>query len=307
LRTEELRTAGIEPQKGTRVGFAGLGIMGARMAQNLVRRGFPTVVWNRTPGRAMRVEGAVIATTPAALAADSEIVCLCVADPAAVRAVLLAPDGILAGAREGQLVVDFSTVGPEDARAFAAACAERGVGYVDAPVTGSRGGAEAGTLVIMAGGSEAHVARAEPIFAAVGERWVRCGDVGAGSQVKVAGNLLIAAMLQALSEGMLLTSQAGVDPRKLLEVVEASGFRSPYFTFKGKAILERDFDTNFSIDLMHKDLGLLLQDAAAHRIPMPTASSLRETYNLARAAGKGDQDIAAVITVLEDVCGVTLR
>jgi 3-hydroxyisobutyrate dehydrogenase-like beta-hydroxyacid dehydrogenase len=114
-------------------------------------------------------------------------------------------------------------------------------------------------------------------------------------------------MLQALSEGMLLTSQAGVDPRKLLEVVEASGFRSPYFGFKGTAILERNFDTHFSIDLMHKDLGLLLQDAAAHRIPTPVASSLREVYNLARAAGKGDQDIAAVVTVLEDVCGVTIR
>jgi 3-hydroxyisobutyrate dehydrogenase-like beta-hydroxyacid dehydrogenase len=291
----------------TRVGFAGLGIMGARMAQTLVREGFPTMVWNRTPGKARQIDGAVIATTPAALAADSDIVCTCVANGAALRQVLLAPDGVLAGARPGKLVIDFSTIGPGEAREFAAACSERGVGFIDAPVTGSRTGAERGTLVLMVGGDERDLARAEPIFKAVGERWIRCGDVGAGSQVKIAGNTLIAAMLQSLSEGMLLTTQAGIDPRLLLEVVQASGFRSPYFDFKGKAILERDFDTHFSIDLMHKDLGLFLDSAAEHRIPTPTVASLRETYNLARAAGKGDQDIAATITALEEVCGVKIR
>ena len=121
--------------------------------------------------------------------------------------------------------------------------------------------------------------------------------------MKLAGNVLIAAMLQGLSEGMLLTAKAGVDVRKLLEVVAASGFRSPYFDFKGKAILERDFTTHFSIDLMHKDLTLFLDNAAAHKVPTPTAASLRETYNFARATGHGGQDIAAVVTAYEDVVG----
>jgi 3-hydroxyisobutyrate dehydrogenase/2-hydroxy-3-oxopropionate reductase len=171
-------------------------------------------------------------------------------------------------------------------------------------VTGSRGGAEKGTLVIMTGCSLATLERATPIFQAVGEKVIHCGDVGTGTQVKLAGNALIAGMLQSFSEGMLLTKKAGVDPRKLLEVVQASGFRSPYFDFKGKAMLERDFTTHFSIDLMHKDLSLFLDNAATHRVPTPTAASLRETYNLARAAGLGDKDITAVVSAFEPLAGV---
>ena len=186
---------------------------------------------------------------------------------------------------------------------LAARFAAKGVDFADAPVTGSRSGAEKGTLVIMTGCSEATLAKATPIFQAVGEKVIHCGDVGTGTQVKLAGNALIAGMLQCFSEGLLLTKKAGVDPRKLIEVVQASGFRSPYFDFKGKAILERDFTTHFSIDLMHKDLSLFLDNAAAHKVPTPTAASLRETYNLARATGHGGQDIAAVITAFEDLVG----
>jgi 3-hydroxyisobutyrate dehydrogenase-like beta-hydroxyacid dehydrogenase len=141
----------------------------------------------------------------------------------------------------------------------------------------------------------------------VGEKVIHCGDVGAGTQVKLAGNALIAAMLQTFSEGLLLTKKAGVDPRKLIEVVQASGFRSPYYDFKGKAILERDFTTHFSIDLMHKDLSLFVENAAANRVPTPTAASLKETYNLARASGHGAQDIAAVITAFEDLVGTKVN
>jgi 3-hydroxyisobutyrate dehydrogenase/2-hydroxy-3-oxopropionate reductase len=179
----------------------------------------------------------------------------------------------------------------------------KGVDFADAPVTGSRGGAEKGTLVIMYGASAAASARALPIFQAVGEKFIHCGAVGAGTQVKLAGNVIIAAMLQAFSEGLLLTSKAGVDPWKLQEVVQASGFRSPYFDFKGNALKARDFATHFSIDLMHKDLSLFLESAAAERVPTPTAASLKETYNLARAAKKGALDIGAVITAFEDLAG----
>ena len=177
----------------------------------------------------------------------------------------------------------------------------------DARVTDSKGGAEKGTLVIMTGCSAATLARATPVFQAVGEKVVHCGALGAGTQVKLAGNALIAAMLQSFSEGLLLTQKAGVDPRKFIEVVQASGFRSPYFDFKGKAILERDFSTHFAIDLMHKDVSLFLDNAAAHRVPTPTAASLRETYNFARASGLGEKDITAVITAYEDVVGVKVH
>ncbi len=292
-----------------KVGFVGLGIMGSRMAANLARKGFEVTVWNRTPAKAepLRALGATVAESPAALAASCDAYCTCVADPAALREVTLGSGGLIEGTREGQLLIDFSTVSPALTRELESRFQARGVGFVEAPVTGSKGGAEAGTLLVMAGADEATLARARPVLDAVSEKTVHCGPVGAGTQVKLAGNALIASMLQALSEGMLLTQKAGVDPRKLLEVVQASGFRSPYFDFKGKAMLARNFDTAFSIDLMFKDLGLFLDSAAEHRVPTPGTAAVRESYQLARAQGKGDQDICAVVTSLEDLCGTRLQ
>jgi 3-hydroxyisobutyrate dehydrogenase-like beta-hydroxyacid dehydrogenase len=288
-----------------KIGFLGLGLMGSRMAKNLATKGFTVHAWNRTPARVAELQsaGVIAAATPRALAAEVDAFCTCVADPLALEQVALGPDGLLAGAKSGQLFIDFSTVSPTLTQRLEAEFAVRGVDFAEAPVTGSKNGAEKGTLVIMTGCSTATFARCQPIFSAVGEKAIHCGPVGAATQVKLAGNVLIAAMLQGLSEGMLLTAKAGVDVRKLLEVIAASGFRSPYFDFKGKAILERDFTTHFSIDLMHKDLGLFLDSAAQQKVPTPTAASLRETYNLARAASKGELDIGAVITAFETLAG----
>ena len=204
-----------------------------------------------------------VADTPAQLMAAVDVACTCVATPAALEQVVAGKDGLLSAARRGQLLIDFSTIGPEQARSLEQRAAAVGVDFVEAPVTGSKNGAEKGTLLIMAGATATALSRAEPVFRAVGEKWIHCGPVGAGSQVKLAGNALIAAMLQAFGEGMLLAARAGVDPAKVLEVVQASGFRSPYFEFKGQALLRRDFETHFAIDLMHKDLGLFLDSAAA--------------------------------------------
>ena len=279
--------------------------MCSRMARNLAAKGFEVTVWNRTRARAEALAplGVRVASTPAEVARDVDALCTCVADVPALREPALGASGLLSTARAGQLFIDVSTVSVPLVRELGAAFGEKGVEVIDAPVTGSKNGAEKGTLVIMAGGSDAALARAEPVFKAVGEKVVHCGPLGAGTQVKLAGNSLIAAMLQAFSEGLLLTSKAGVDPRRFIEVVQASGFRSPYFDFKGKALLERDFSTHFEVDLMHKDLSLLLENAATHRVPTPTAASLRETYALARAAGKGQADIGAVITTFEELCG----
>jgi 3-hydroxyisobutyrate dehydrogenase-like beta-hydroxyacid dehydrogenase len=288
-----------------RVGFLGLGTMGAPMAKNLKKKGFEVVVWNRTPARAeaLKADGVEVAKSPAALAAQVDAFCTCVSDPAALMGVA---SEVFDTAKRGQLFIDFSTVSVETAVSLAERFGALGVDFADAPVTGSRGGAEKGTLVIMTGCSDATLARAMPLFQAVGEKVIHCGGVGTGTQVKLAGNALIASMLQAFSEGLLLTKKAGIDPRKLIEVVQASGFRSPYYDFKGKALLERDFTTHFSIDLMHKDLSLFLDNAAKHKVPTPTAASLRETYNLARAAGLGERDITAVITAFEPLAGVKI-
>ncbi|HZJ55154.1 MAG TPA: NAD(P)-dependent oxidoreductase, partial [Myxococcaceae bacterium] len=266
-------------------------------------------VWNRSRARAAALEplGTKVADTPARLMAEVDVACTCVATPAALEEVAAGKDGMLAAARRGQLWIDFTTIGPDQARSLEQRAAAVGVDFVEAPVTGSKTGAEKGTLLIMAGGSTDALSRAEPVFGAVGEKWIHCGPVGAGSQVKLAGNALIAAMLQALGEGMLLATKTGVDPDRVLEVIQASGFRSPYFEFKGNALLRRDFQTHFSIDLMHKDLGLFLESAAANRVPTPTAAAVRQCYELARAAGKGEQDIGAVITVFEQLVGTEIR
>lgn len=281
-----------------RVGFLGLGIMGVPMARNLKKKGFEVVVWNRSAAKAnaLKADGLEVAESPEALARTVDAFCTCVADVPALEQVA---QGLLRGAKKGQLFIDFSTVSVPMVTSLAERFGALGVDFADAPVTGSRGGAEKGTLVIMTGCSDATLARATPLFRAVGEKVVHCGPVGAGTQVKLAGNALIASMLQSFSEGLVLTQKAGVDPRKFIEVVQASGFRSPYYDFKGKALLERDFATHFSIDLMHKDLSLFLENAAAHRVPTPSAASVKETYNLARAAGLGEKDITAVITAYE--------
>lgn len=291
-----------------RVGFVGMGIMGSRMARNLARKGFEVTVWNRTRSRAeaLEKEGIRVASSPRALAEQTDAFCTCVADPAALREVVHGPEGLFAGARSGQLFIDFSTISPALSRELEADAERRGLGYVEAPVTGSKGGAEKGTLVIMAGGSDAAMQRAQPIFAAVSEKVIHCGPVPAGSQVKIAGNALIAAMLQAFSEGLLLTKKAGFDPRKVLEVVQASGFRSPYFDFKGAQIFGRDFSTHFSIDLMFKDLRLFLDSAAEHAVPTPATAGVAQAYQVARAAGKGDLDIAGVVTAYEELCKTQL-
>jgi len=294
---------------GQRVGFLGLGLMGRGMVKNLATKGFQVTVWNRHRARATALEplGVRVADTPAQLMSSVDIACTCVATPAALEEVVAGKDGLLSAARKGQLLIDFSTIGPDQARSLEHRAAAAGVDFVEAPVTGSKNGAEKGTLLIMAGATSAALARAEPVFRAVGEKWIHCGPVGAGSQVKLAGNALIAAMLQSFGEGMLLAAKTGVDPAKVLEVIQASGYRSPYFEFKGNALLRRDFETHFAIDLMDKDLGLFLDSAAANQVPTPATAAVRQCYALARAAGKGEQDIGAVITVFEQLVGTEIR
>lgn len=291
-----------------KVGFVGLGTMGSRMARNLAKKGFQVTVWNRTRARAdaLRQSGMEVASSPAEVAARVDAFCTNVADPSALREVTFGPNGLFSACKSGQLFVDFSTISPALARELESVASGRGIDFVEAPVTGSRDGAEKGTLLIMAGASPAALERVQPIFKAVGEKVVHCGPVGAGSQVKLGGNAIISMMLEGLCEAMLLTQAAGVNPRKLLEVVQASGFRSPYYDFKGPAILRRDFDPHFSIDLMFKDLRLFLESAAEHRVPTPAVNCVKESYQLARAQGKGAEDISAVITALEELRGVKL-
>ncbi len=289
-----------------RIGFAGLGLMGARMARHFLRDGFSLQVWNRTPERCepLRVAGASVARTPRELAEGSDVVIGCVADPEAVERVVFADDGVLAGARPGLRYIESSTISPELARRTAAALRARGAEALEAPMTGSRNGAERATLLFMTGGRrEVHDELLE-VLLVMGSKAIYCGESGSAMLVKLVGNAMISYMLGGLCEGLVAARKAGLPHETLIEVIQASGYASPYYAFKGEAIARRDFDTHFSIDLLVKDQTLMLAEAARLRAPMPALLALREVFQAARAQGFGGEDIAAVVKVLERGAGL---
>jgi len=289
-----------------RVGFAGLGLMGSRMAENLLKKGFPLAVWNRTAERAAPLvkAGARLARTPWELAEHSEVVVACVADPPAVERLVFAEDGLLGAARPGFRYVECSTVSPEVTRRVQAALRERGADALEAPMTGSKGGAAQGTLLFMTGGSREVHDELQPVLMAMGAKAIWCGEMGQGSTVKLIGNTVISFMLEGLCEGLTVGRKAGLSVETIVEVVMASGFSSPYYAFKGAAIAKRDFDQHFSLDLLVKDQTLMLETAAAHHTPMPGLAAIREVCQAARAQGFGQEDIGAVVKALERAAGL---
>jgi len=292
----------------TRVGFAGLGLMGSRMAKNLLEKGFPTTVWNRTEERCapLAKAGARVAKTPWDLAEHADVVVACVADPPAVERLVFAEDGVLGAARPGFRYLECSTVSPGLTRRVQAALRERGADSLEAPVTGSKNGAEQGTLLFMTGGDRSVHDELMPVMMAMGAKAIHCGEMGQGTTVKLIGNSFISFMLEALVEGIVLGRRAGLSIETLLEVVMASGYSSPYYTFKGNAIAKRDFEEHFAIDLLVKDQTLLLAEAVAHRVPLPGLAALREVFQAARAQGYGREDIGAVVKALEHAAGETV-
>lgn len=289
-----------------RIGFAGLGIMGSRMARSLMTKGYAVSVWNRTAERArpLAEAGAAVVATPRALAEASEVVVACVADPAALERVVFAENGVLAGARPGFRFVDASTVSPDTSRRVAAAFRSKDADALEAPMTGSKLGAERGTLLFMTGGRPETHEELLPVLMAMGTKAIYCGETGQASVMKLIGNTIISFMLEGLCEGLVAGRKAGLTIEKILEVVMASGFASPYYSFKGEAVARRDFATHFSIDLLVKDQTLMLAEAAKLRAPMPGLAAIREVHQAARGQGWGEEDIAAVVKALERAAGV---
>lgn len=289
-----------------RIGFAGMGLMGSRMARNLLEKGFPLMVWNRTVSRCEPLwsAGAGVAHSPRELAEGSDVVVACLSDPAAVEQVVFAEDGVLAGARPGFRYVETSTISPALARRVAAALRAKGADALEAPMTGSRDGADKGTLLFMTGGSPEVRDELTPVLMGMGRHAVYCGETGQASVMKLIGNTMISFMLEGLSEGLVLGKKAGLPPETILETFMASGFASPYFSFKGGAMARRDWDTHFSIDLLVKDQTLMLSEASGLGVPMPGLAAIREVCQAARAQGFGAEDIAAVVKAVERAAGL---
>lgn len=278
------------------VGFVGLGLMGRPMALNVVKAGYPLVVWNRTASRAedLVAAGARLAASPRELAAAADVVVTIVSDPPAVEGVLFGDDGLLAGLKKGATLVDSSTISPALAKRSAAACAERGVAYLDAPVTGGTWGAEKGELVFLVGGDAAVLESARPVLDTMGKRFFHLGPHGAGQTVKVAMNLLFALEVGAFSEAMSIVVGAGLPPSRLVEVMQASMGRAPVLDIKAPLMIEERYAPSFPLRLMHKDLGLAIDLANQLGVPVPTAAASREVYSAVLGAASEDLDYAAV-------------
>jgi 3-hydroxyisobutyrate dehydrogenase-like beta-hydroxyacid dehydrogenase len=289
-----------------RIGFAGLGLMGSRMARSILRHGHELFVWNRTPEKAeaLAAEGARVARTPRDLAEATDIVVGCVSDPNAVGRLVFAEDGIRPAARPGFRYIECSTVSPGMARRLGEALRARGADVLEAPVTGSKTGAEKGTLVFMTGGARETHDQLLPVLMSFGSKAIYCGELGQASVVKLVGNTIISFMVEGLCEGVTVARRAGVALETVLEVVMASGFASPYYSFKGDAIARRDWDEHFSVDLMHKDQTLMLEEAAQLRVPMPGLAAIREVFQSARGHGWGKQDIIAIVKAIEAAAGI---
>ncbi|HTQ86540.1 MAG TPA: NAD(P)-dependent oxidoreductase [Candidatus Solibacter sp.] len=280
----------------TRVGFIGLGLMGRPMSLNLLKAGFPVTVWNRTRARTepLAAAGAAVAASPREAAERSDAVITIVSDPPALEGVLNGADGVLAGLKSGSLLIDSSTVSPALARRVAADCAQRGIEFLDAPVTGGTWGAEKGELVFMIGGKAATLERARPVFEAMGKRFFHLGENGAGQTVKLAMNLILALQVEALCEALALVAGSGVAGQKLVEVMQASMARAPVLDVKAPLILEHKYAPSFPLRLMHKDVGLALELGNQTGVSLPAAAAAREVYNFVLGSAKEDLDYAGI-------------
>ncbi len=291
------------------IGFIGLGIMGQPMALNLVKAGYAVTAFNRTRSKAELLEraGAHIAPTPAQAASQADVVLTIVSDTAAMEEIVNGKDGILATIRPGTVLIDSSTISPVASRRFAGALDARGASMLDAPVTGSKHGAEKGELTFMIGGDRNTLERVMPILKVLGKKHIYCGRQSLGLAAKLAQNAIQATMVEVFCEGFVLAAKAGVQPQTMFEIIQSSLARSNLTDFKAPFIFKGDFTPYFPLRLMRKDLELALEAAYAQNVPMPTTAAVKEVYSAAQAQGKGDLDYAAVITFLEELAGVKVR
>jgi 2-hydroxy-3-oxopropionate reductase len=284
------------------VGFIGLGIMGRPMAANLARAGYPLVVHNRSRAKVEQFvadEGGEGADTPREVASRSEVVITMLPDSPDVEAAYLGEEGVLAGARAGQLLIDMSSIAPAVARAVADAASRVGAVALDAPVSGGDVGAREGTLSIMVGGPADAFDRARPIFDVLGKTVVLVGDSGAGQTAKACNQMLVAVTIEAVSEALVLASKAGVDPERLLDVLSGGLAGNRVMEVRRRNFLEHDFTPGFKLELHHKDLGIALRTARELGVYVPSTALVDQMLSALQTAGDGGLDHSALLTVIE--------
>jgi 3-hydroxyisobutyrate dehydrogenase-like beta-hydroxyacid dehydrogenase len=272
------------------------------MAENLAKAGHDVTVWNRTPREP--VSGATMAATPAEAVKGKEAVWICVSDTKAVEQVLFGPGGAIETISSGTVVVDSSTISPSASLRFMQGLQEKGCEFLDAPMTGSKVGAEAGQLIFMVGGNPANIERTEPLFRAMAKKVIHMGDNGKGLAAKLAQNMNIAFIYEGLCESLTLAQKLGVAPEKMFELISASMIRSGVAEYKQPFILNRDYSPNFPLKLMHKDIHLMLDTGRENGVDLPGLAKIDEIYEEAHQAGFDDLDYASTITLLEERAGL---
>jgi 3-hydroxyisobutyrate dehydrogenase-like beta-hydroxyacid dehydrogenase len=281
------------------VGLIGLGLMGLPMGHNLLKAGFPLVVWNRTASRAdsLVAGGAKLASSPREVADAADVLITIVSDPPALEEILWnsAEKSAFAALKKGSIYIDSSTISPSLARKISAASAAAGIRFLDAPVTGGTWGAEKGELVFMIGGEAETLEAARPVFAAMGKKLFHLGPNGAGQTIKLAMNSLLAVEVQAFAEALALVQRAGLPGEKLVEVMQSSMARAGILDIKAPSMLSGDFKPSFPLRLMHKDLGLALDLANQIGVALPATAVTRETYNYVKGSTTEDLDYAGVM------------
>ena len=286
-----------------RVGFIGLGTMGSAMAANIVRAGFPLTTWNRTPGRASELAdlGAASDETPAAVAAASDIVVLCVSDTPDVEAVLFGPDGVASGAREGTLVIDCSTIAPAGSWKFAERLDGLGLAMVDAPVSGGSEGARNATLTIFVGGHERDVERARPVLTTIGRTITHVGPIGAGQAVKAVNQVILAGAYLGVAEGIVLAIKAGLDVNQVIEALGGGAAQSWVLANRSGRMLDNDYPLGFKLALHRKDLGIALGLADQLGVSLPLAAMTAALESGLIAQGHGDEDMSALARAIRQL------
>jgi 3-hydroxyisobutyrate dehydrogenase len=288
------------------IGFIGLGIMGQGMVRNLLEKGFVVYIWNRTHSKMdpFIEQGAIAASSPADVASHADIIITCVSDTPDVEHVMLQSNGIIFGAKTGNLVIDMSTISPEVTRRLAQAFADRGVHMLDAPISGGSEGAAKGTLSIMVGGEAKQVARAMPVFEAMGKTITHVGDIGAGQTVKLVNQILVVVTMLGVGEALLFAQAGGLDLHKTLEAVTQGAAGSWMLSNRGPQVVKRDWRPGFTIDLQQKDLRLVLEAADQMGVPMLGTSLVFNLYRTLQQQGLGLEGNHALVKALEHLAGL---
>jgi 3-hydroxyisobutyrate dehydrogenase-like beta-hydroxyacid dehydrogenase len=284
------------------VAFLGLGVMGAPMAKHLAAAGHNVTVYNRTPDKALAwvaLYGNRAAPTPREAAEGAEFVFMCVGNDNDVRDVVYGPDGALAGAEAGSVLIDHTTASAEVARELAEACTEFGVGFIDAPVSGGQAGAQNGQLTIMCGADdEAFYQLALPVMSAYAKASALMGPSGSGQLTKMVNQILIAGLVQGLAEGLNFAMRAGLDPEQVTEVIKHGAAQSWQLENRGHTMVKGEFDFGFAVEWMRKDLGIVLDEANRNGARLPITALIDQFYAQVIARGGKRWDTSSLIHLL---------